>query len=160
MKVVKWLDQNLEEVVMAVLLVLIVAVMGIQVIMRYVLRSSLVWAEELSRYLFIWFVFMGLSYGIRQDIHIKVDIIETVFPKTKRILSVLQDAVFLLFCVYMLWPGYKVIAMLVDSGQKSPAMGLPMYLVYISLLGGVLLAIARLIQKYVFILRRREAGKK
>ena len=45
--------------------------------------------------------------------------------------------------------------MLIASGQKSPAMGVPMYLVYISLMGGFLLTIVRMIQKYVLLL----AGK-
>lgn len=155
MKVLRWLDRHFEETIMLILLAMIVVVMGIQVVMRYGLKSSLVWAEELSRYFFIWFVFMGISYGVRQNIHIKVDIIETVFPRTKRILGVLQDIAFLVFSVYMIQPGFKAMGMLIASGQKSPAMGVPMYLVYISLMGGFLLTIMRMIQKYVLLL----AGK-
>ena len=81
-----------------------VIIMGIQVFMRYVLAKSLPWPEELTRYLFIWFVFLGISYGIRYNIHIKVDIIETVFPKVKPFLIVIQDLLFLTFCIMMIRP--------------------------------------------------------
>ena len=83
-KTLSWLDQHLEEVIIIILLGLMVIIMGIQVFMRYVLAKSLPWPEELTRYLFIWFVFLGISYGIRYNIHIKVDIIETVFPNKSK----------------------------------------------------------------------------
>lgn len=46
------------------MLVGIVLIMGCQVYFRYVLNDSLIWAEEMCRYLLIWmtFLFMGLAY--------------------------------------------------------------------------------------------------
>lgn len=154
-KNLSWLDQHLEEVIIIILLGLMVIIMGIQVFMRYVLAKSLPWPEELTRYLFIWFVFLGISYGIRYNIHIKVDIIETVFPKVKPFLIVIQDLLFLTFCIMMIRPSINGVNMMIRTGQTSPAMNLPMCFVYLSLLMGFCLAIIRLVQKYLLILFRR-----
>jgi TRAP-type C4-dicarboxylate transport system permease small subunit len=42
----------------------ILAIMVVQVIARYVFNASLIWAEELCRYILIWmtFLFIGLAY--------------------------------------------------------------------------------------------------
>ena len=46
MKILKWLDRNLEEKLMMVLLMAMVLIMGIQVVCRYVFNNSLSWTEE------------------------------------------------------------------------------------------------------------------
>ena len=100
-------------------------------------------------------MFLGISYGIRYNIHIKVDIIETVFPKVKPFLIVIQDLLFLTFCIMMIRPSINGVNMMIRTGQTSPAMNLPMCFVYLSLLMGFCLAIIRLVQKYLLILFRR-----
>ena len=72
-KILKWLDRHFEEALMSVFLCGIVIMMSTHVFCRYVLRHPLTWTEEATRYMFIWFVFMGVSYGIRNGTHIRVD---------------------------------------------------------------------------------------
>lgn len=81
MRLLRWLDKYFEESLMLILLAAMVCIMGLQVFMRYVMQNSLSWPEEMTRYMFIWFVFLGISYGIRNDIHIRVNLLETFFPK-------------------------------------------------------------------------------
>ena len=147
-KALRWLDKNAEESLMMFLLSAMVVLMSLQIFMRYVLAASLPWPEELIRYLFIWFVFLGISYGIREGIHLRVDLIEIGIPKLKPFLNVLQNAAFLAFCLYMIRPGFTAIRSLVRSGQTSAAMDLPMYLVYLSLFTGLLLGALRMAQKF------------
>ncbi len=149
MKFIRWLDRYLEESVMLVLLALMVSVMGLQVFMRYVMNSSLSWPEELTRYMFIWFVFLGISYGIRYDIHIRVNIFETFVPKIAATLRVIQDIFFMAFMLYMYSPAVTNISRMIANQQHSPAMQIPMYFVYLSLLVGLTLGIFRMIEKYV-----------
>lgn len=68
-----------------------VVIMALQVFMRYVLNASLSWPEELSRYLFIWFSFIGFSYVTKNDLHLKIDIINFTNEKAKRFVSILGD---------------------------------------------------------------------
>ena len=48
-KALKWLDAYLEESLLAVFLILMALIMGVQVFSRYVLQTSLSWSEELTR---------------------------------------------------------------------------------------------------------------
>lgn len=149
MKVLKWLDDNLEETLMGISLWAIVIIMGLQVIMRYIFKQSIPWSEEMSRYFFIWLTFVGISYAVHNNSHIRLDIVETLFPKLRKPLEYIGDIVFFIFCIYMLKPGLSVITFLKTSNQLSPALQTPMYLVYISLLVGLFLTIFRLLQKYI-----------
>lgn len=146
-----WIDNNFEMVLMFISIWVIVAIMGLQIIMRYFFQSSLSWAEELSRYFFIWFAFIGMSYAIHNDSHIRIDIIETKYPQSRKYLSFIGDVFFLGFCIFMIIPGIDVINGLIETKQTSPAMELSMYFVYFSLLIGLLLSIFRLLQKYFLI---------
>ena len=70
---IKWLDENLEEALLAMLLCGMALVMGIQVFSRYALGSSLSWSEELTRYMFIWSAFLSISYCTKRCISIKIE---------------------------------------------------------------------------------------
>lgn len=161
MKVLKWLDENFEEKLMSTSLWAIVIIMGIQVIMRYVFKSSLKWSEEVSRYLFIWLVFIGMSYGVKKGSHMRIDILETFFPKLKSIFAIITDVSFLIFAAYMIGPGVTVIQGLKTTGQRSPAAEIPMYIVYFGLLAGLFLVLFRLIQKFIlkFVKIKNEASE-
>ncbi len=153
MKILRWLDNYFEEVIVLSLLAIMVIIMGIQVFMRYAVNYSLSWPEELTRYMFIWFVFIGMSYAVKYDIHIRINILETFVPKIEKSLRVIQDIFFFAFCCYMLPYAFKAVKMLIKTNQHSPAMQIPMYAVYIALLIGLILTIFRLVQKYVIILQ-------
>jgi len=84
MRVLRWFDKHFEESLMMISLWAIVVIMGAQVIMRYIFSSSISWSEELSRYFFIWFTFLGISFAVKNNSHIRIDIIETTFPKMKK----------------------------------------------------------------------------
>ena len=61
MKFLKKLDESFEEWLMVGLLVAIGIVMILQVVMRYIFKSPLAWAEEICKYMFVWTVF---KYGL------------------------------------------------------------------------------------------------
>lgn len=152
MKLWRWLDKHFEETIMMAMLSLMVVIMGAQVFMRYVIGRSLGWPEELSRYLFIWISFLGMSYAIRTDTGLKIDIIYTVIPKLKIPLTFVGDFIYFLFCLFMLAPAYSALTRMMKSAQLSSAMQIPMWLVYLSLMVGLVLSILRLLQKYARML--------
>ena len=149
MKVLRFLDDNLEKMICTVTLALMSAIIVAQVFFRYVLNNSLSWSEELARYLFIWTIYIGISYGVKMDKHVAVDAVYSYMPKgVKKYYAMIAYALFLLFAVAIVYYGVTVVGMQISS-QVSPAMGLPMQYVYVAPVVGMVLTVIRLVQKII-----------
>ena len=120
-----------------------------QVVSRYVFLSSLVWTEELSRYFFILLAFSGLSFGMRYSAHLRIDILDTVFPILKKPFEYLSDLCFVIICFIMLLPAFAGVNSIRLSGQVSPALEIPMWWVYLPFAVGIVLCLIRAVEKYV-----------
>jgi TRAP-type C4-dicarboxylate transport system permease large subunit len=87
----------LDFVVRKLLLVfagLMTAVVILQVLCRYVLKSPLVWTEEVARYLMLWMAFTGASCIIKKWDNIYVDFfINMLNKKPRKIIMLLQKFV-------------------------------------------------------------------
>lgn len=148
-KVLLWLNDHVEEVIMAVMLTVIVFVMTLQIIMRYFFVSSLDWPEEVARYCFIWLVYVGMARATMNDEMIRVNIIEVLVPKAAKVLNVIQDIISTAFLVYMFVPGINILKQLQKFPQFSPAMMIPMSVVFVALEVGIVWSLFRMVQKYV-----------
>ncbi len=149
MKVVKWLDEHIEEFFLTLIFSVMVGVIFLQVIMR-MFDHSLSWSEELGRYCFIWLVYIGISYGVKKQRHIKVDVILLLLKGKARILfSIVANLIFLVFCIVVVQYGLDIATKLLNFGQKSPALHIPMGIVYLSAPIGMGLAGIRIIQNLI-----------
>jgi TRAP-type C4-dicarboxylate transport system permease small subunit len=74
--------------VAALLVILIMAgmvvVVATQVFLRYVLNLSLDWAEEISRLLFVWSIFIAIPLGIKRGAHLSVVLLTERLPHDVR----------------------------------------------------------------------------
>ena len=84
MRSLKLLDDKLEAVLCIILLSVMTVVVFIQVIMRYVVQDALAWSEELSRYLFVWLIYLGIPLGAKHMKHIKIEAPLSLFPRKAR----------------------------------------------------------------------------
>ena len=150
----KALDDYLEETILLILLVLMTAIMGVQIVSRYVFQNSLTWSEELVRYMFVWSAFLGVPFCIKHGLSIKVDQFRNLFPvPLQRILMYIDKIIiFLLFLVLFIY-SFKVVRATYLSGQTSPAMQLPMWTVQISVTVSSLLSMIRSIQNLLNLVR-------
>ena len=65
---------HFEETILVYSYLLVVPLLFVQVVSRYVFNHSLSWSEELARYIFIWQVWLGSSYCVKENRHIRIDI--------------------------------------------------------------------------------------
>jgi len=56
----------------AAFLILSVVIMTMQIVLRVIFNYPLIWPEEVSRYLFVWVVYLGTVVGVINDTHIRV----------------------------------------------------------------------------------------
>ncbi|MFM1655139.1 TRAP transporter small permease [Brevibacillus sp. B_LB10_24] len=154
MSLKKLLDERLEEVFLVLTMVAMVVLIFAQVLCRYVFESSLSWSEELARYIHIWQIWIGASFAVRKREHIKVEAFKNLFNETGR-KCIDFIAIILWFClaVFLAVAGTSLVTTILSKGQSSPAMQLPMWLVYSAIpLGGLLMSI-RLIQQLYFLFK-------
>lgn len=154
MKVLKWLDEHLEESLLVVLLVLIACVELVQVVFRNLsFVDALTWPEEFCRFAWIWSVFLSLPFTIRKASMLRVSVLTDMLPQTMRkIVNIAIDLINAAVMATLFYYSIEVIygaKGIVTSGETSPAMNWPMWIVYISMLIGFGLAIFRALQMAV-----------
>ncbi|WP_134701146.1 TRAP transporter small permease [Ammoniphilus sp. YIM 78166] len=131
---------KIEESIIFVFLFIMLAVVFWGVFNRFLLKDSLSWAEELARYLMIWATFIAASLGVKRSMHISIDVATVYLPeKAKRVVTLLSHFIALCFCILLIAIGMPFVMKLIATNQLSPAMRVPMYLVYSAVPVGVLL---------------------
>lgn len=147
MKIVKWLDENMEQVLLCAFLSVMAVIMGIQIVCRYLFNNSLTWSEELTRCMFVWSTFLSISYCIRKDISISIDMFVKMLPaKGFLAIRILTEVIMLAFFAYLLPYAFEFLITTHQDGQLSPAMEIPMVLIYSSPFIGCVLTEVRLVQ--------------
>ena len=162
MKVLKWLDEHFEETLLVVLLILISCVQLVQVIFRNIpFISSLKWSEEFCRFCWIWTVFLSLPYTIRKGNMLQVSVLVDLFPRTLRgVFRILVEVVVTAAMALMGYHSIAVVRGIVASGETSPSMLWPMWVVYSVLLIGFFLGVVRGVQQIVLQIFRFGQGQK
>ena len=149
-KIINCIDEYLEEIILVFLLAAMAVIMGIQVFCRYALSMSLTWSEELTRYLFIWAGFLSVSYCTKKCISIKIEQFVALFPKRgKALFKVLNHTIELVLFLYLIPFAWKYFYSAIETGQVSPALGIPMYYVQAAPLAGFILVAIRIIQRWI-----------
>ena len=135
----------IEKYITAVALVIFTIVIFCNVVGRYLLLSAIPWAEELSRYLNIFLVFIAISAGIKSDSHIGVDAVETLLlPKRfHKYMDIIRFTVTLIFLVISTWLGFHLTMQIGRMHQTSPAMQISMAIPYSALPIGLFMASVR-----------------
>jgi len=73
------------------------------VISRYVFNDNILWALELTVFMFAWMVLVGASYGVKKHFHIGVDVIINMAPeKLRKIYALITAACCLTFSILLL----------------------------------------------------------
>ena len=92
-----------EETLIAFFLGAMTLLTFANVIFRYVFNGNILWALELTVFMFAWMVLVGASYGVKKHFHIGVDVIINMAPeKLRKIYALLAAACCLTFSILLL----------------------------------------------------------
>ncbi|CAK4068824.1 TRAP transporter small permease [Vibrio sp. 16] len=93
----------IEETLIAFFLGAMTMLTFANVIFRYVFNDNILWALELTVFLFAWMVLVGASYGVKKHFHIGVDVVINLAPeKLRRIYALIAAACCLTFSTLLL----------------------------------------------------------
>ena len=156
MKVLKFIDEQFEKWFLIVSLIVMVLVTFIQIVLRW-FNAATVWAEEFSRYVMHYQVWVGASYAVHEDAHIRITaLIGKLSGGRRRGMDLVVLTLWLLFALWLTVEGCVLVGKIAAMGQVSSAMRIPMTIPYASVpIGGALMTI-RLVQKIVERLRNTQ----
>lgn len=101
------------------------------VILRYFFNSGLTWAEEASRYLFIWLIFLGAIVAYRENAHLGVDtLVQRLSIRGKKVLFIVNNVLIVVTMALVAQGTFELTLLTMD--QRSPSMDMPLAYVYVS----------------------------
>lgn len=122
---------GIEERLIYLLLASMLIIVFLAVLNRFLIQLPMSWSEEVARYLMIWAAFVGASLGVKHSVHISVDaLVHAIPPAAQRMVALFGNMLGFAFCAWFFTIGAEFIGRLMDAGQLSPALRLPIYYAY------------------------------
>ncbi len=144
-----WLINNFEQVLCSLFLLTLVVLLFTQVVSRYVFSVSIPWTEELSRYVFLWMVFMGVSLGAKEGQHIRIIDHFKKLPKKVTIGIILfADLIWLTFNFIVVIEGFKLFVNMGQYGLFSAVLDWDLKYIFLVIPISFLLASIRILQNH------------
>jgi C4-dicarboxylate transporter DctQ subunit len=111
------------------------------VVCRYVFNNPKAWVDEISTYCIVWGTLTGLGVALREGHHIQVDILfDRVPPFFQKVFNVFSNALGVLFCIFFIFFGGKLLSLYWVTQQKSTDVGIYLWIVYLVIpLSGLML---------------------
>ncbi|MFC2065481.1 TRAP transporter small permease subunit [Chloroflexota bacterium] len=146
-------------------ILLLTMVVTYSVFMRYVVGKPVYGPNEISEYLFLFSVFLGLAYTQKERAHVRIDMILTRLPeRTQTILELITTFLALIFTGVLAWQSWLLAWQAFTSGWKSmTALAIPIFIPQVAIpIGSAALGIAliaTLVQVIKSLRRFREKAK-
>ena len=128
--------------VIAILAAMAVMVFA-NVALRFLTDHSILWVEEVSRYLMIWLTFLGAGIVLRYGGHIGIDTLQDRLPQHAVYIRAVIFVLLLGFFGVMVWLGIRYASL--TWAQTTPVLEIPVGAVYLAMPIGFALLIAHLL---------------
>lgn len=127
MTVLKHIWQNFERWVAVFLIAFLTAILFVEVLYRYLLYRSVGWISEFSGFIFVWFLYLSVSYITGQNSHIRVQIID-LFTSKRYIhyVDLCMSFLWLAFNILMTYYGIQLVLSVIQYPFKTPILDISM----------------------------------
>ena len=145
MKAVYRMVMKLSDAVGIISHLLMCLVIFFQIVARYVFTNAMSWPEEAGKIFFILATYSSMTYCMRKNGHLRIEVVQSFFPGTKRpadLLYLATTGIYFLFSLWMLWVVLKVVYRI---GADFVAIPIPMWTIWVAIMGFcVLISVAAL----------------
>ncbi len=126
-----WLHRFDETIVIA-LLALLVAIVFLQVASRFVFKLPIEWSEEMARFIFIWFCWIGCSYATVRYHHIRITAHFRIMPRGLALwLLRLGDLAWIAFNLVVLWGGVLYLDSILQYPYRAMITDINMFWIFL-----------------------------
>jgi len=135
------IDKILGNMLIIIMSVMVINVIW-QVFTRFVVGTPSSFTDELARYLMIWLGILGAAYVSGKNMHVAIDVLpQKATPKTQKKLKITVYVLIILFALFaMVIGGCRLVYITYVLDQQSPALQIPLALVYLAIpLSGLLI---------------------
>ena len=113
----------------------------IGVVMRFILKAPNMWGEELSRYSMVVGVFFATALAVRDNAHMRIDMLVSCLPKRiGKVIELISRVIELAAYIIFIYICFRFVKVSFGFKQISPSLQVPMYLMYLVLLVGFILS--------------------
>ena len=93
MKSLKWLDENIEKIVIMITYSTMAAIICVEVVRRFVMNQQVPWSTSIPILLFLWVTWFGASYNVKQRTHLRMSEFRERMPYNMQFACQCFDAV-------------------------------------------------------------------
>ena len=98
----RWFFRAIDIALVGLLAAMTLMVFG-NVVLRYGFGSGLDFSEEMSRFCFVWLIFLGSVAAMRRNLHMGFDmVVVMVRPQVRRVLLTVANGLILACCLLLL----------------------------------------------------------
>jgi len=154
------IDENGERYLLLPLYAMIVITIFMEVFRRFVLSYSSIWAEEVTRYAFIYVSWIGASAAIKERAHIRIDLIlPLVGNRGKALIMIFGDLVTIVLAVLAFWWSLESVLVSIKFGSVTHGLriNLAWFLAAVPL--GFAMMLFRLVQSIIRDVSDLRAGR-
>lgn len=120
---------RLLEVLLVAGLTAMSALVLLNVILRYGFNSNIPSVVEISRFIFVWITFVGAVVALKDNEHLKVDVLVRRLPIALRLVCFLASYGLMFWCCWLLFAGSRI-QVAVNMKNYAPISGIPVGLMY------------------------------
>ncbi len=133
--------EKFEDIFCAFSLGVMTFAICLEVFFRYVLELPFQGPEEVTIYFQIAVTFLGAAVLVRREKHICVDLLHNLLPNERmiQIVNGVKNLIGIVFCAIFSYLAFDYFVYGITSKQVSPALGIPVYIPYATLVLGALL---------------------
>ncbi|TCU74053.1 TRAP-type C4-dicarboxylate transport system permease small subunit [Tissierella praeacuta] len=148
---------KIEETILSYTVIIMAIMLIVGVFMRAVLNSSLTFTEEIAQALLIVISFFGLEYCARKGRHITMSIVfDMVNNKYKKIFMYIISLFSSIAMTYFSYLAFKYVLSVKGLGRVTPALQIPIYLIYSVVPLGFLLGAIEYIRTLILNIKNRD----
>ena len=126
----KLLIRTMEWTLIAILGLMVILVFG-NVVLRYGFNYGIIFSEEVSRFLFVWMVFLGSVLMLHDNGHLGVHTVTKMLPLAgKKACKLISDLIVLVCCGMLSVGAWKIIG--INMNNIAPVSEIPLGVVYMS----------------------------